>query len=161
GRLLSGQILHAAEPAVPGSMERRLGVEAGEHVLLFVPGPAQEVALAVAGAVEAPLLDVAGHVVGAERSHSLVLPDLRQPGAPEVTPRDDLARQPEPTRPQPVVDRRQGFAGELGVGGGLVPTDARDRVLALAVRVASQLPGRRPRAPRGVAELGHGLLPRQ
>src|SRR5262249_13348787 len=142
-----------AEPAVPGSMDRRLGVTVvREHVLLIVPGPSQEVALAVAATVEAPLLDVAGHVVGAERPQPLVLPDPRRPGAPEIATRDDLARQQEAARRHPVIDRRQTLARELGVGGGLVPADACDRVLVLAVRVAPQLPGRRPRTARGVAK---------
>src|SRR5262249_47807993 len=149
------------------------GVLVGEHGIPLVPGPAEDVALPVAGAVEAPLLDVTGHVIGAERPHAghaigaeqpqpPVLPHLRRPGPPEVAPRDDgPSERASPAGPDPVVNRRQALPRELGEGGGLVPTHPGDRELVLAVRVTPLGPGCRPWLARLVPEQGHRLVPRQ
>ena len=60
----------------------------------------------------------------------------------------------------PVVHGRKRLAGKPRVRHGFVPTDAAHRPVVLAFRIRPELPGRWTRSAGGVAELGHGLVPR-
>src|SRR5262249_26287738 len=74
---------------------------------------------------------------------------------------DRIPRLTNPARPDPVRNRRQALAGKFCIGGGLVPTDAANRVIVLAGRIGSGLPNGWPRRAAGIAELADCRLPGQ
>ena len=93
-RVLDGDRVSESRPlrrGVPGeskagpgrAFEGRPRIIVGKHVARLAPGAAEEEA-ASSGIVGAPFLDVAGHVVGAERTDPLCVPTGAGPASPKL-----------------------------------------------------------------------------
>ncbi len=109
----------------------------------------------------APFLDVARHVVGAERAQATPTADRCRAVSAEVAHRQDVGEAPQARRPVPVIHRGQALAGERRVRRRLVPAHASDGKLRLTVGICSGLPGRGTRPSGGVTKSQDGLFPRQ
>ena len=102
GREVAGQ----AEAELGRAVEGAVQVEVREHVALVVPRAAQQSTLA-AHLARVPLLHVAGHVLGAERTEAAAVPDGDGSVAVEVADTQDVGEAVQRRRPKPVVHRRQ------------------------------------------------------
>src|SRR5204863_3707193 len=118
-----------------------LSVPLRKHVGWLIPGAAQDVTLVRGQLVPTPFLHVAGHVIRAKGADALVGAGGRWTFLVEITGRDDLVRcrMANSARQDPVRNRRQALTGEFRIGGGLVPTDAADRVIVLPARTGPGL----------------------
>ena len=148
--------LDAPESVDRQAAERRLRVHVGEHVNGLVPRAAEDVASGPRG-VPHPFLDVAGHRGRSGPIRAARALHREQFLAAEIARRHDVAAEPLIGRAAPVIDRRQRFASPPRKCGGFVPTDAADRMLGQAGRIAPLLPLRRARPSRCVDEHRHRL----
>ena len=148
-----------AQPVVVGPIAGQSRIRLLILIVRLVPRTAQDVP-AVPHGIGAPFLDVARHVERAVRADAQVLAGTRRALAAEVAPLQDRRVDAHPGGQPPVVHGRQRLAGKLRVRRGLVPADAADRPVVLALRIRAELPGRGARASGRVAEFRDGLLPR-
>ena len=159
GRRQRPDVFRKPEAVARRPLERPLRIVVREHVPRLVPCASQEKS-AVVRFGPAPFLDVARHVVGAERAQAGVTADRRRALSAEVADREDVGEAPQARRTVPVMDRGQALAGERRVRRRLVPAHASDRKLRLTVGIRSRLPRRGPRPSGGVTKSLDGLFPR-
>ena len=156
----AGDLLHATETEILGPHGRGKAVEMIEQVLGFVPSASAEEPFSPA-IVPAPLLDVAGHVVGPIRAHALEFADRRRALSSEIAGLDDVTAVLVviPGGPFPVIDRWQCLAREFRVGRGLIPAHACNGMIGGSFRIGAQPPGRRSEPTGSVHELLDPLRP--
>ena len=156
----------ATEPVLGRAVERRRLAPVPEHIRDIVPSAAPDEPSRHCF-VGAPFPDIATHVIHAVGGDGRMAAHTLGPFSLEVALRSEELRktlagdklsQASPRKSE-MAAGGQALACEFGISLRLVPTDSRDRVIVLALRVIATLPGRGSWPTGAVDESGHGLVP--
>src|ERR1700739_520327 len=151
-------VLRAPKSQRGGTIEGGSRIFHGKHVFRFIPSTAQDVALA-ARLIPSPLLNIAGHIVGAVWSQPLMATDSCRALSIKIAEPQNVRGNAQARCFIPVINRGQTFAHRLTIGGSFIPAHSSYRKITLSIGVRSQLPCRRRDGPSDVLELTQGFLP--